>query len=113
MDSSKSFKDLRVWQDAIDLTVEVYTLLRNLKDFGYRDQITRACISISNNIAEGQNRGSRREFIRFLHIARGSKNEVISMVHLGRKLGYLQDIDIEHKFTQLSTRILRLIQALN
>jgi four helix bundle protein len=95
MISTKSFKDLHVWRDAIDLTIEVYGLVRNLKDYGFKDQLTRACVSISNNIAEGYNRGSQKEFIRFY------------------RLGYFNDQEIESRFIQLSIRILRLIQSLN
>ena len=62
----KRFEDIIAWQKAQDLAVEVYSVFKNLRDFGFKDQITRASVSISNNIAEGFDRGSDADFIRFL-----------------------------------------------
>ena len=67
-----SFEDLEVWQKACKLAVRVYETLKECKDYGLRDQMTRAAVSIASNIAEGAERGSAPDFIRFLHIAKGS-----------------------------------------
>jgi four helix bundle protein len=83
------FEDLIVWQKSQDLAVVVYEICSNMKDFGFKDQICRASISMSNNIAEGFDRYSKKEFIRFLYIAKGSCAEVKSMAYLGQRLGYL------------------------
>jgi four helix bundle protein len=85
----KRFEDIVAWQKAQDLAVAVYTLFRDSRDFGFRDQICRAAVSVSNNIAEGFDRRSDAEFVRFLNIARSSCNEVKSMVYLGERLGYM------------------------
>jgi four helix bundle protein len=87
--STLSFKDLVVWQKASDLTLEIYKTFRSSKDFGFRDQIQRASISIMNNIAEGYARRSDKSFRQFLLIAKGSTAEVESMLIIAGRLSYL------------------------
>ena len=70
MGSVERFEDLIVWKDARNIVGIVYSSFSNLKDFGFRDQIQRASVSIMNNISEGFERGSNAEFIRFLFIAK-------------------------------------------
>jgi four helix bundle protein len=92
--SVSRFEDLLVWQKAMRLSVAVYKATREgefAKDFGLRDQVQRAAVSILSNIAEGFDRNSRAEFARFVSIARGSAGEVRAQIHLARELGYLQD----------------------
>ena len=86
----KRFEDLIVWQKDIDLTVDIYASLEKVNDFGFKNQIQRASLSISNNLAEGFERGSDRDFKRFLFIAQGSCSEVKSMLHVGVRLKYLE-----------------------
>ena len=83
------FEDFHVWQRSLQIAVKIYQLVQLNRDFGFKDQIQRAVTSISNNIAEGFDRGSDRDFKRFLFIALASASEVRSLVHLGRELGYL------------------------
>lgn len=85
------FEDILAWQRAKQLTIEVYVTFKGLKDYGFRDQIERASVSIMNNIAEGFERGGDKEFSHFLYIAKGSCGELRSMLHLAIELGYLQD----------------------
>ncbi len=80
------FEEIESWQKAQDLAVKIYQITATSKDFGYNDQIRRAVISISNNIAEGFNRNTPREFIRFLNYATASCSEVKSMLYLGTRL---------------------------
>ena len=78
------FEDLPVWQAAIDLAQQVYALTRDrffAQPGDLRDQLRRAALSVSNNIAEGFERGSTAELLAFLYIARGSAGEVRSMLH--------------------------------
>jgi four helix bundle protein len=85
----KQFEDLPVWRKAIELTVQVHDLSSSgaLKGFGgLRDQLERAALSVSNNIAEGFERVTRDELISFLYIARGSAGEVRSMAHVCLRL---------------------------
>jgi four helix bundle protein len=85
------FEDILAWQKAKVLTLRVYSLLMNLKDFGFKDQLCRASVSIMNNIAEGFERRSDNEFIHFLFIAKGSCGEVRSMLYLAFELNYLKE----------------------
>ncbi len=83
------FEDLPVWQDAVKLAVQIFALMEDESFKGkgsLRDQIERAAVSISNNIAEGFERGTTQELITFIYIARGSAGEVRSMLHLFDRL---------------------------
>jgi len=92
----KRFEDLIAWQKAQDLAVKVYRTFSVIRDFGFRDQINRVAVSISNNIAEGFDRSSDADFIRFLNIARSSCSEVKSMIYLASRLEYISaEIDSE------------------
>jgi four helix bundle protein len=83
------FEDLIVWQKSILLSMEIYRLYINNHDWGFKNQIQRASVSIANNIAEGFDRSSDKEFKRFLFIALGSASEVRSMNYLAAKLLYI------------------------
>jgi len=85
----KRFEDLIAWQKGQDLCVEVYNNFRNSKDYSFRDQICRASVSICNNIAEGFDRSSNADFVRFLYMATGSTSEVRSMLYLAKRLDYI------------------------
>jgi four helix bundle protein len=85
----RNFEEIIAWQKAQNLAVEIYRDFGTLDDRGFRNQITRATISISNNIAEGFDRSSDADFKRFLSISKGSANEVKSMLHLAGRLGYI------------------------
>jgi four helix bundle protein len=83
------FEEMPVWGEAQDLAVEVYGDMANVRDFSFSDQIKRAAVSISNNIAEGAERATAADFARFLDIAKGSAGEVRSMILLATRLGFL------------------------
>ena len=88
----KNFEDLEIWKDARALTREVYQLTRDskfLKDFGLRDQIRRAAISVMSNIAEGFERGGNQEFVQFLYVAKASCGEVRSQLYVALDQGYV------------------------
>jgi four helix bundle protein len=92
MSTIKRFEDLRVWQDARDLVRIIYKESGNNefgRDFGLRDQIRRAAVSVMSNIAEGFGAGSDAELVRFLGIARRSNSEVRSQAYIALDLGYL------------------------
>lgn len=88
MSGLKDFEEMEVWQTARDLAVSVYTDFSGVRDFCFCDQIKRAAVSISNNIAEGSERSTHTEFARFLDIAKGSTGEVRSMYLLAERLGF-------------------------
>lgn len=75
-----NFEGLKVWQSAQDLSVDLIIRFENCKNFSFTNQLFRAALSISNNIAEGFDCGSDKEFILFLNISRGSNSEVKSMI---------------------------------
>ncbi len=88
MNKVKGFEDLRIWQDARVLVKQIYTDFSGNRDYGFRDQIQRAGVSIMNNIAEGFERHSDKEFAHFLNIAKGSSGEVRSMYYAAEDLNY-------------------------
>ncbi len=87
----KGFEDLVVWQLAIELAASVYGKFASIRDSGLRDQLQRAAVSISSNIAEGYERESNADFIRFLYYAKGSCGEVRSQLHVARRVRLLAD----------------------
>jgi len=94
----KRFEDLPVWNTAIELAVEVYALTSKPQFRSHRtlrDQIERAAVSVSNNIAEGFERGTNNELLAFLYIARGSAGEVRSMLCLLNRLTAFQLLETE------------------
>src|SRR3989344_9625403 len=83
------FENVISWQKARELSLTIYKLFKTNNDFGFRDQIHRAVISISNNIAEGFERQSNKELKQFLYIAKGSCGEVRSMLSLAQEFKYI------------------------
>jgi four helix bundle protein len=104
----KQFEDIIAWQKAQDLTVEIYASFKTLKDFGFRDQICRAAVSISNNIAEGFDRSSNADFSRFLYISLSSCSEVKSMLYLAERLKYL-DVKSRDNLINKTVEVSRII----
>jgi four helix bundle protein len=109
------FEDLPVWNAAIDLAVQVYALTSEPQfrlQRSLRDQIERASVSISNNIAEGFERGTNNELLAFLYIARGSAGEVRSMLCLLERIPLFQQLDRDIKLLkQKAERCSRQLKA--
>lgn len=89
MSELKDFEEMEVWQDARQLAVDVYRDFSGVNDFSFCDQIKRAVVSISNNVAEGCGRSTKPDFARFLDIAKGSSAEVRSMYRLAVSLQFV------------------------
>jgi len=88
---AKSYRDLIIWQRAIQLTVSIYRLSGSFppeEKFGLTSQIRRAVVSVASNIAEGYGRGTRGEYKKFLAMARGSNFEVQTQLTIARELQY-------------------------
>ena len=101
----RSYKDLTVWQKAMDLAAEIYRLVKKLpKDemYALSNQMRRAAVSIPSNIAEGHARKSTKEFANFLSIAQGSKAELETQVELCKKFGYITEADTLNTIELLS-----------
>ena len=85
----QKFEDLKIWQDARVLVSEIYSAMKGNKDFGFKDQIQRASVSVMNNIVEGFERNSDAEFKRFLGFSKASAGEVRSMLYLAEDLNFM------------------------
>ncbi len=109
------FKELRVWQDSIQLAEEIYKITRLgsfQKDYGLRNQIQRAVVSISSNIAEGDERGTNKESIYYFNMAKGSTAEVITQLNLAYRIGYIDRIsfnELENKAEKTRASLKNLI----
>lgn len=111
----KRFEDLLVWKKSQDLAVLVYKEFINLKDYSFKDQISRASVSISNNIAEGFDRNTNPDFIRFLYFATSSNSEVRFMLYLSERLNYLpkeRTAELIDKSNEISRMLYGLIQSM-
>lgn len=112
----QKFEDIITWQKSQDFAVEIYGKFGASRDFGFRDQICRAAVSISNNIAEGFDRSSNAEFRRFLYISSGSCSECKSMLYLAERLNYLPKevaIELRNNSSEISKIIAGLIKSLS
>ena len=101
MATFKRFEEIESWKKARELTRKIYAVSKKTpfaKDFGLRDQIRKASVSIMSNIAEGHDRGGTREFIQFLATAKGSAAEVRCQLYVAADQGYLDD----KEFSELS-----------
>ena len=97
-----SYKELRVWQKAMNLVIETYKLCKYLpkeETYVLSDQMRRAAVSIPSNIAEGQARKNKKEFIHFLYIAQGSIAELQTQLEICIRLGYIQKDQITEAIT--------------
>ena len=103
-----AFEDLEVWKRSAALSPDIYKELQELKDFGFKDQITRSGLSIPSNIAEGAERKSEKETVNFLSYAKGSCGELRTQVYIGMKIGYLPK-DIGRQWITETKEISRLL----
>ena len=112
----KTFEDVVAWQKGRELYVSLYKQFRSSRDFTYRDQLLRATLSISNNIAEGFDRGTNKELRQFLIIARGSAAEVRSMLWVAEDLGLIHAKDLldhQQKIKDISKLLTGFIKSLD
>ncbi len=108
----ETFEDLLVWQKGIELVKQIYLYTDDgklSKDFGLRDQLRRATVSITTNIAEGFERSSRKEYLHFLNIAKGSAGEVRSLLRIAFEVGFLE----RDKYDGLNNSVLELSRYLS
>ena len=111
------FEDLRVWQRAKDLAVYIYKLTDHekfMKDFGLRDQLRRAAVSIPSNIAEGDDLDTDKQAIRYFYVAKGSSAEVLTQAIISQEIGYITKKEfghIEEECKAISAMLMMLIKA--
>jgi four helix bundle protein len=115
----ETFEDLRVWQQGIELVKQIYLITKEgniSRDFGLRDQLRRAAVSVPTNVAEGFERHSRKEYVNFLNIAKGSAGEVRSLLRVALEVGYLDKntyLRLYDMAKGLSRMLASQIQAIN
>jgi four helix bundle protein len=118
MGKVEKFEDLVIWQIARVLSRDIYDIsaVINQRDYGFCDQIRRAAVSVMNNIAEGFERGSNKDFAKFLFIARGSCGEVRSMLYVALDQKYITQSEFERlnvQCRQCSAGVWGLIKSLS
>jgi len=112
--NAKSYEELGVWREAMDLVVYCYEATQTFprhEFFGIASQLQRAVVSVPANIAEGQGRRSPKEFVRFLSIARGSLAEVETHIRIAKRLGYISD-ERERCLLSHAARVGRMLSGL-
>lgn len=110
----EDYRDLIVWQKGMELVKTVYALTKQLpkeETFALSSQLRRAVVSVPSNIAEGYGRNSKQDYLRFLNIARGSKNEVETQLHICQMLDYLKPNDIAEALA-VCTEVGKMLNAL-
>jgi len=110
-----SFEDLEVWKHSCRTAVWVYELLKDCRDFGMKDQMTRSAVSIASNIAEGAERDSKAEFIRFLHIAKGSAAELRTQTYIAQQIQLISETaakELTADLKKISAMLHNLIKSL-
>lgn len=114
--SERNFESSRVWQNARIFVNAIYDLMAENKDWGFRDQIQRASVSIMNNIAEGFESGSDTKYANYLNISKGSCSEVRNMLYLCLDRKYCTQEQFESlkvQAIQISSQLYKLIAYLN
>jgi four helix bundle protein len=104
MNAINSYRDLKVWQRAVEVCVEIYKITDRFpksEAYGLTSQIRRSAVSIASNVAEGHGRPTR-DFARFLSIARGSLSELETQLEIARRIGYLSPEDFKTTTDELS-----------
>jgi len=112
--AKNNYRDLEVWQKAMDLVELCYAYTKSFPSeerYGLTDQIRRAAVSIPSNIAEGQARQHRKEFVQFLSIAQGSLAELETQIQIAERLGYLNNSTV-NEILEKTDQIARMITGL-
>lgn len=110
MATISKFEDLICFNRARELTKSIYKEFKDCKDYGFKDQITRASVSVMSNIAEGFERGTKNEFLNYLYIAKGSAGEVRAQLYVALDTGYL-NLETFKYLNNLAQECSRLIQS--
>jgi four helix bundle protein len=105
------FEDLKVWKQSVKLAADIYNTLKPCKDYALKDQVTRAAVSISSNIAEGYERNSNRQFAHYLQIAKGSCGELRSQLYICEETGIISTAKVR-TYQKDAKEISRMLQGL-
>nr|WP_321450439.1 four helix bundle protein [uncultured Carboxylicivirga sp.] len=113
-----SFRELKVWQKSLDLSVSVYEITKvfpKTEDYGLTSQIQRSSVSIPSNIAEGFGRNHTKDFTRFLQIAQGSVYECQTQLEIAFRVGYLNEdesMNLDNKYTEVAKMLSSFIRKI-
>jgi four helix bundle protein len=110
----QSSEDLEVWQRGCRFAVDIFETFSSCRNFTMQDQIQRAALSIPSNVAEGYERDSNKEFVRFLNISKGSCGELRTQLYISRKLRFIKKADSDRLVTEskeISAMLHRLARA--
>jgi len=108
----QTFEDLVVWKEGMRLCVDVYALLKDCRDYSFKDQIQRSAVSVPSNIAEGFERQTDKEFVQFLYIAKGSCAELRTQLYLASELKIIEKqhgVELTNRAKRLSSMLQKLI----
>ena len=105
------FEELEVWKRSARLSAEIYKALAGLKDYGFRDQITRAGLPIPSNVAEGYERNTNKELCLFLNYAKGSSGELRAQIYIGMEIGYIE-CEVGKNWLQEAEEISKMLHGL-
>ena len=118
MGATRSYRDLIVWNKAVDFTVEAYKATEQLppeEKYGLMGQLRRACVSVPSNIAEGNQRSTTQDYLRFCRMALGSTGEIDTQLEICKRLGYLpeeQSCNLLDRLFEIRRMLMRLIGSL-
>ena len=111
-------RKLEVWNEAVGFVIDVYKATRSFpktEQYALADQLRRAAVSIPSNIAEGAARQTRKEFVQFLYIARGSASEIDTQLEVARRLNYIDESEkarLDHTLDTIGKMLTGLIKSL-
>jgi four helix bundle protein len=111
---SNSFRDLDVWKKAIFLAKKMYELTEKFPSreaFGLSNQLRRSAVSVASNIAEGQARNSKKEFLYFLNVSVGSLAEIETQLIIAKEIGYVSE-EIQDQFLLITDELTRMVKGL-
>jgi len=106
-----SFEDLEVWKRSVDVAVRLFRVLKNCPDYGIKDQMLRSAVSVPSNVAEGAERDSRKDFVRFLRISKGSAAELRTQLHIAGLASLVNAASCDKVKSEV-TEISRMLQGL-
>ena len=112
----RNIENMFIWRQSRIVVKQIYQMFSDSKDFGFKDQIQRAAVSIMNNIAEGSESGSDAKFINYLNTAKGSCSEVRSMLYLCEDLNYCTPeirIELQGQVKKISSGIIKFIRLVD
>ena len=114
-DGILKFENLKDWKESFELSVQIYKIIRVSKEYALRDQILRSSLSVPSNIAEGHDRNSGKEFIRFLNIAKASCGELRTQIYFSIEIGLIdkeKGSELLDKTLKISSMIYNLIKSI-